>query len=243
MRRVIRKSCFNVSCASRGAATVHHSFTTDDRKIIVKLLEHPEMADRVLERLSPGKRRYLLVAASSTEWQPGSPLSTTMDAVDEDQDSKISAEEYRRWVERSLKDKQTHGTSCEQEQRFHASAPFVAFGCLDNSLMLLSGDAIDGMFGERFGLTAMGAAALGGVCSGTIGIQVHGMAERVVSKFMPHPKLTSIQRKQFSVFRASHVGGTLGILCGLTLGMFPLLFIGRSHNSIATDLGTELAAR
>jgi hypothetical protein len=227
---------------SRRWAAVHN-FTVADKKRIATFLERPEMADRVLERLSPGKRRYLLVAASSTEWQPGSRLSSTMDAVDEDQDSKISAKEYRRWVERSLEDKQGVPWRTLLLVALHASAPFVAFGCLDNSLMLLSGDAIDGMFGERFGLTAMGAAALGGICSGTIGIQVHGVAERAVSRFVAHPKLTSVQRKQLSVFRASHIGGTLGILCGLTLGMFPLLFIGRSHSSIANDLGVELASR
>ncbi|CCD15136.1 unnamed protein product, partial [Trypanosoma congolense IL3000] len=46
-----------------------------------------------------------------------------------------------------------------------AAVPFMAFGLLDNSIFVTAGDAIDRRCAEAFGLTSMGAAALGGVVS------------------------------------------------------------------------------
>ncbi|CUG86784.1 Hypothetical protein, putative [Bodo saltans] len=217
-------------CASR---EVRKTFTSQvphvDAVAMARLLEAPEMADRVLEKLSPGTRRYLVVAAASSEWQPETQLSKTMDAVDEDRDSKISAQEYLKWFERSFEAK--HGLSWRTLclVAAYAGAPFVAFGCLDNSLMLLSGDAIDGMFGERFGLTAMGAAALGGVCSGALGVQFHGATQRVLHHILPRQGIPTFAKR----FRAYKTAGTIGTSCGialgLTIGMAPLMWMTPRH--------------
>lgn len=45
---------------------------------------------------------------------------------------------------------------------FFASAiPFVAFGFLDNFIMLVAGDEIDQVFGHRLGLSTLASAGLG----------------------------------------------------------------------------------
>jgi hypothetical protein len=218
-------------CASR---EVRRSLNTQtphiDAAVMARLLETPEMADRVLERLSPGTRRYLLVAAATSEWQPRTQLRSTMAAVDEDRDFKVSAQEYVRWCEKSLEAKHYLSWRALMLIAAYAGAPFVAFGCLDNSLMLLSGDAIDGMFGERFGLTAMGAAALGGICSGALGVQFHGATQRLMQNILPRqggvPKFTQTLRAYKT---AGTVGTSCGIGLGLILGMAPLLWMTPRH--------------
>eukprot|EP00968_Pinguiococcus_pyrenoidosus_P016854 scaffold1638_cov258-Pinguiococcus_pyrenoidosus.AAC.78 len=44
---------------------------------------------------------------------------------------------------------------------FAAAVPMVGFGFMDNTVMILAGDAIDSTIGVRFGLATMTAAAFG----------------------------------------------------------------------------------
>jgi hypothetical protein len=48
---------------------------------------------------------------------------------------------------------------------------------------------------------------------------------------LPVPILSDEQRKSRKVFLAGHIGGTLGIALGLSLGMLPLLFISGDHGA------------
>lgn len=111
-----------------------------------------------------------------------------------------------------------------------AAAPFLAFGMLDNSTLVLAGGAIDGALSESLGLTEMAAASLGGVVSGVAGIQVHGLAERW-TRAAP-PSLSPNQARSATAARASRFGSTLGMVVGLILGMTPLLFM---HGQGSTD--------
>ncbi|CCW70099.1 unnamed protein product [Phytomonas sp. Hart1] len=104
--------------------------------------------------------------------------------------------------------------------------PFVGFGFLDNVVMILAGDFIDGTLGFYLNCSVMASAAMGNVCSGMLSMQVHGLIEKAVQCFnFKTPLLTEIQMKDRRVFLAGHIGGTLGILIGLSLGMLPLLFL------------------
>ncbi|CAC9451923.1 conserved hypothetical protein [Leishmania infantum JPCM5] len=107
-----------------------------------------------------------------------------------------------------------------------AAPPFLAFGMLDNSTLVLAGGAIDNALSGSLGLSQMAAASLGGVVSGVAGIQVHGLAERY-TRAAP-PRLTMEQQRSDAYSRATQAGNTLGMVFGLILGMIPLLFMSGS---------------
>lgn len=187
----------------------------------------PQLTLHVLHELSPERRRYLLVAATANEWYGARAVPAHLDSADADKDKTISSTDFHLWVKAAWQRRRTPGLSVQTLLRVAlcAACPFVAFGFLDNSVMLLSGDVIDHMLGQRFHLSVMAAAAIGGVVSGTMGIQIHGFAERFVDRVLGirTPPLTAAQSRSALVFRASHIGGTSGILIGLILGMWPLL--------------------
>ncbi|KAF5226111.1 hypothetical protein ECC02_000672 [Trypanosoma cruzi] len=108
-----------------------------------------------------------------------------------------------------------------------SAVPFMAFGMLDNTIFITAGDAIDKRFAEAFGMSTMAAAALGGVVSGTAGIQMHGLAERMAqrSRLARPPTLTPSQSASASNGSATRVGSTLGMILGLLFGMTPLLLL------------------
>jgi len=133
-----------------------------------------------------------------------------------------------------------------------SAIPFIGFGFLDNALMLLAGDLIDHSVSIYLHTSVMASAAMGNVVSGAIGMQVHGIIERMTQKlFLIRSKdkndedndidkggvdagspsvfdlsaLTPEQMNSRAAFLAGHIGGTVGIIVGLTLGMTPLLFL------------------
>jgi hypothetical protein len=102
----------------------------------------------------------------------------------------------------------------------------VGFGFLDNAVMILAGDAIDRTIGLYLNCTVMASAAMGNVVSGCMGMQVHGFVEKIVQRLnLPIPPLSDEQRRSQRVFMAGHIGGTVGVATGLSLGLLPLLFI------------------
>ncbi|CCW60244.1 unnamed protein product [Phytomonas sp. EM1] len=106
---------------------------------------------------------------------------------------------------------------------FNSSLPFMAFGILDNSTLIIASDAVDHSLSETLGLTSLAAAGVGGIISGVAGIQVHGLAERW-TRITP-PILTKSQCNSRSFERSTNIGNTIGIITGLVIGMLPLLFI------------------
>jgi len=200
-----------------------------DASAVARLLEkNPQLSQQVIKLLSPNARRHFLVTASSTEWFGQDQIRNELNRADADRDATISSSDYNRWIEDAVSKQNPIPLRTLCLVALQVGLPFVAFGFLDNSTMILSGDLIDEFFGDRFRLSLMGAAALGGVVSGTFGIQVHGLAERFVARltWVPKPALRPAQWKAASVLRAAHIGGTVGIVVGLCLGMLPLLFIG-----------------
>jgi hypothetical protein len=197
------------------------------RRIAAALESSPSIALQVLEQMTPNTRRHLLVVAATREWYGSDQVRKQLDAADTDQDTKISSADFDRWIEGVMIARQKINFKTLVLVALHAGLPFVAFGFLDNSTMILAGDAIDELFGGPLGLSVMGAAALGGVVSGGLGIQIHGLAQRAVQRltFLPQPQLHPSLRLHRDVFRADHIGGSIGIFLGLLLGMTPLLFV------------------
>lgn len=194
---------------------------------IARLLGNPRLADRVIEQMNIETRRRLLVIAQTKEWSRGE-VKEQLERADADSDSRIGAEEYEEWV-RTAKAERHRDLSRKQLIKYGISiaCPFIAFGCFDNSIMLLSGDIIDVFIGEPLGLSMMAAAAMGGIVSGVVGLQVHGAVERMVQGMIAKPAMSTLQRRHPTVLFTQRTGGTLGLAFGLCLGMFPLMWMER----------------
>jgi hypothetical protein len=200
--------------------------------IAAKLESSPLLGELLVNRLNGDSRRRMLVAGAAREWYEGEAVGRQFSAADQDRDNAISPNDYHIWVHRSLLTTKVFLGDSKIPFRiwlklaFVAACPFIAFGLIDNSVMLLSGDAIDSAVGDQFRLTPLAAAALGGVCSGVVGIQMHGFAERGVQYLgLTFPTLTPSQARAKSCFRAKHFGASLGMATGLLCGMWPLLIV------------------
>ena len=214
-------------CGGSGDPAEEAARLDNVERIVAALESSSAKAHQVLVRMTPNTRRHLLVVAAAKEWYGSDQVRQQLVAADTDHDKKISSADFDKWVEGALISKAKINFKTLMLVSLHAALPFIAFGFLDNCTMILAGDAIDDLFGGPLGLSVMGAAALGGVVSGGLGIQIHGLAERGVQKlrFLPRPNVHPMLRLHRSYFRADHIGGTLGIFIGLMLGMTPLLFV------------------
>eukprot|EP00397_Hematodinium_sp_SG-2012_P023758 GEMP01024704.1.p1 GENE.GEMP01024704.1~~GEMP01024704.1.p1 ORF type:complete len:359 (+),score=60.39 GEMP01024704.1:102-1079(+) len=106
-----------------------------------------------------------------------------------------------------------------------AFIPFMFFGFLDNSIMLLFGDFFDFHLGMMFGITTLTAAALGNVVGDCTGIWLTGTIEAVAGHLrLQDHGLTFEQRRLTKSQTIKTVGMTSGIFIGCILGMFPLIW-------------------
>jgi len=127
----------------------------------------------------------------------------------------------------------------------HQAIPFVGFGIMDNSILLLSGEAIDMYLGVTLGISTMCAAALGNIISDLAGVALGTVIEDAVAKWSkkieqvtngrirlpPMPKLTYEQRNLRSVRFSTQMGCAIGLTIGCIIGMFPLLFFPSAHHN------------
>ncbi|CAD7926771.1 unnamed protein product [Amoebophrya sp. A120] len=102
--------------------------------------------------------------------------------------------------------------------------PFLAFGFLDNTIMLVFGEFFDAYLGAFLGISTMAAAALGNIVGDVSGIWLGGTVEYLAGLHVDDHRLTSRQMKLHEVQRMKTVAMATGIFTGCLLGMFPLLF-------------------
>jgi len=115
---------------------------------------------------------------------------------------------------------------------FASALPFVGFGFLDNFLMILFGDIIDGTLCVMFSFSTMAAAAIGNTISDAAGIFSGGFVEHLATKLgVEEPLLTREQRQLFVTKAWQYVGQVLGIVIGCTLGCCPLLWIDANEGA------------
>ncbi|KYN99088.1 conserved protein, unknown function [Plasmodium gaboni] len=104
--------------------------------------------------------------------------------------------------------------------------PFICFGFVDNSFMIISGDLFDSSFCTYLGFSTMAAAGLGNLTSDVLGIFIGGYIEKIIVYIgFPRINLTNKQLKMNRTRKYYYTGSALGIAIGCLLGMIPLLFI------------------
>ncbi|XP_065220999.1 transmembrane protein 65 [Planococcus citri] len=105
------------------------------------------------------------------------------------------------------------------------AVPFIGFGFLDNSIMIIGGDSIEMTLGSLITLSTMAAAALGNTFSDIMGIGSAYYVEKAASKLgVKQPALSPIQMNMSKSRLFANLGRTIGVTIGCLLGMFPLLF-------------------
>jgi len=122
----------------------------------------------------------------------------------------------------------------EEESSFHqklrtyafvSAVPFVGFGFLDNSIMLIAGDFFDVFLGSLLGISTLAAAALGNMVGDVSGIWLGGSIEAAARRLgLPDPNMSAAERATNSAVLAKTSGRVLGICLGCCLGMFPLFW-------------------
>lgn len=190
----------------------------------VKLLRKPEKAAEVLSKLPVEQRRSVALAWALTE------LEEEFVKADRDKDGKLTYAEFKTWALDiiSTGPKRSDRSDPTQRQLMAVAAaafvPFVGFGMVDNGLMVIFGDAIDGTLGMMFGCSMLASAALGNAISNIFGMLLHGSINKGADKLgLPDARLTLEQRKLPKVHYWSTAGSTVGVFTGCLLGMLPLL--------------------
>jgi len=106
------------------------------------------------------------------------------------------------------------------------AVPMVAFGFIDNTVMLHAGNFIDLTLGVTFGLSTLAAAACGQVCSDSGGVlfgsYIFAAAQRMG---LPEPKFTPQQKMLRMVRWTGNAGAAIGVFCGCCLGLVNLFLI------------------
>ena len=159
--------------------------------------------------------------------------------ADKNADGHLSFGEFKGWAEEVIRGNtpQSAGDVPVTSYQLRALAvqnglPYVGFGMVDNALMILSGDLIDGTLGVVLGLSTLAAAALGNAFSNSLGMVLHGTIERFANTLgLPDARLTLAQRHLPVVKNVRMASGIVGVLAGCIIGMFPLAFMNAHGNA------------
>ncbi|XP_032309147.1 transmembrane protein 65 isoform X4 [Drosophila ananassae] len=109
---------------------------------------------------------------------------------------------------------------------FVNAVPFIAFGFLDNFIMIIAGEYIELSVGQVVTLSTMATAGLGNTISDIMGITLATYVENGCQILgLKQPMLTSAQFELKSSKRATSIGRIMGITVGCLLGMCPLWFM------------------
>ncbi|XP_039950568.1 transmembrane protein 65 isoform X2 [Bactrocera tryoni] len=112
------------------------------------------------------------------------------------------------------------------------AVPFIAFGFLDNFVMIVAGDSIESIFGAFMCISTMAAAGLGNTVSDILGIGSAYYVERGCEMMgFRLPDLTPVQMEMKSSRHSANLGRIVGITIGCLLGMVPLLFMKKKDPS------------
>ncbi|XP_017152124.1 transmembrane protein 65 isoform X2 [Drosophila miranda] len=124
---------------------------------------------------------------------------------------------------------------------FVNAVPFIAFGFLDNFIMITAGEYIELYMGHFITLSTMAAAGLGNTISDIMGITMATYVEHGCQILgLKQPQMAPAQFELKSSKRASSFGRIIGITVGCLLGMCPLWFMEETKD--AAGYGPVVAA-
>lgn len=223
----------------RGA--LNQSYPRDVESIeraAAKLMRQPDKAAEVMSKLPPEDRRIVALSWALTE------LEEEFSKADTDKDGKLSYKEFKAWAQKVIDNGRQRDVAADPTRyqlacvALSGFVPFIGFGAVDNGLMVIYGDVIDGTLGVMFGFSMLASAALGNAISNIFGMLSHGTIHKASGKLgMPEARLTLHQQKLPAVHYSYTFGSTVGVFLGCLLGMAPLLFMDqtakeeqRAHN-------------
>ena len=108
-----------------------------------------------------------------------------------------------------------------------SATPFIAFGFLDNSIMIMCGEQIDELFGARLCLTTLASAGLGNLIADVVGVSAANAIESGVKRIpLKAPRLSSYQESMAPAVSTRFWGSVVGVSIGCILGLSPLFIRG-----------------
>ncbi|XP_032592618.1 uncharacterized protein LOC116805352 isoform X1 [Drosophila grimshawi] len=141
------------------------------------------------------------------------------------------------WLKKKLVEAAEPPTARQLYSIFFVNAvPFVAFGFLDNFIMIMAGEYIESTLGHFITLSTMAAAGLGNTISDVMGITMATYVEEGCQLLgLKPPQMTPAQFELKSSRRASSWGRIMGITVGCLIGMCPLWFMKEEPKASAKD--------
>ncbi|KAH8272149.1 hypothetical protein KR018_004031, partial [Drosophila ironensis] len=138
------------------------------------------------------------------------------------------------WLRKKMVETAASPTAGQIYSIFFVNAvPFIAFGFLDNFIMIMAGEYIEFYLGHFVTLSTMAAAGLGNTISDILGITMATYVENGCQILgLKQPKLTPAQFELKSSKRASSFGRIVGITVGCLLGMCPLWFMDEKTDKV-----------
>ncbi|RDD47856.1 Transmembrane protein 65 [Trichoplax sp. H2] len=117
----------------------------------------------------------------------------------------------------------------------NSGIPFIAFGFLDNVIMITAGEYIEFKVGAVLTISTMAAAGLGNMVSDVAGLCFVGYIEGLTSKMqLTMAQLSAEEKKLWQTVLFTNLGRTVGVLIGCLLGLSPLLFYShqKDHDTV-----------
>ncbi|GBG32531.1 Coatomer subunit alpha-1 [Hondaea fermentalgiana] len=225
--------------------------------------QNPEMANELVEVMSHNTKLRIANAILDQEVSGGRSYSDYLarrhrqnimireisfsmgddikDQIDVDKDGHVSSQELNEWLQNLMKMQNTSGGRAPLEPTptqlwqfaLLSGVPFVAFGFLDNAIMLVAGDVIDTQLGRVLGISTLAAAGLGNMISDVAGLGLGGYVEASSKRLgLKDPKLTLQQMQTRKIRFLNFIATSIGICIGCILGMVPLLFMDAEENNM-----------
>eukprot|EP00210_Caulerpa_lentillifera_P005388 g5150.t1 len=234
--------------SSRELLQEFHSSTQFRQIVASRFHNEPKKAVKeLLDELRNEHKKQLLLALHSTRTSAGARTGTSRDwelaneifnAMDHrsphgllDRGEFVEALKVHRRHEK--KEKSLRGRAALTNSELVSlglttSIPYIGFGFLDNFIMIMAGESIEGAFGVTLGLSMMAAAALGNTVSDVAGVIVQNSVEQQQQSkrfnILNPPLLSKYQRNTFSVQVTKILAAIIGVCIGCLLGMIPLLW-------------------
>eukprot|EP00669_Euglena_mutabilis_P013796 TRINITY_DN8793_c0_g1_i1.p1 TRINITY_DN8793_c0_g1~~TRINITY_DN8793_c0_g1_i1.p1 ORF type:complete len:260 (+),score=62.30 TRINITY_DN8793_c0_g1_i1:28-780(+) len=238
--RLVRRVQRLPSAVWRPRAHSTDSSSVDDARRAVSKLSADELT-QLTAALDKETRRRLLVAAAA----PDLGSSPHADRLDTNDDGRISKTELLAWARRDVMHaiEESEGKAEKKDSKKKPSrrqllifaltigAPFIGFGLMDNSIMLLAGEAIDHHIAGACGFGPLSSAALGNVVAAWASLTFSKSLDRLVAHLGLGDRhgLSAAQHRMYSVYLAGLLGSIVGMTIGMLLGMFPIAIFGDTH--------------